>query len=52
MIYANNDTTVCQMLPPLIMEKDQVPWVMERLDRSIAAARELCGEINPKQNTE
>ncbi len=41
MIYANNDTTVCQMLPPLVMEIDQVTWVMERLDRSIAEARAL-----------
>ena len=43
MIYANNDTTVCQMLPPLVMEVDQVAWVMERLDRSIALAREWAG---------
>jgi acetylornithine/succinyldiaminopimelate/putrescine aminotransferase len=41
MIYANNDTTVCQMLPPLVMETEQVEGVMERLDRAIAAAREL-----------
>jgi acetylornithine/succinyldiaminopimelate/putrescine aminotransferase len=40
MIYANNDTTVCQMLPPLIMEQDQVPWVMERLQRSVATVYE------------
>ena len=43
MIYANNDTTVCQMLPPLVMEMDQVAWVMERLNRSIATAREWAG---------
>ena len=48
MIYANNDTTVCQMLPPLVMELDQVAWVMERLDRSIAAARQLCGDIGSR----
>jgi putrescine aminotransferase len=44
MIYANNDTRVCQMLPPLVMETGQVPWVMERLDRSIAAARQLSND--------
>ena len=43
MIYANNDTKVCQMLPPLVMETDQIPWIMKRLDRSIAAARQLRG---------
>ena len=51
LIYANNDTTVCQMLPPLIMEKDQLAWVVERLSLSIAEARHLCGEISPRQNT-
>lgn len=44
MIYANNDTTICQMLPPLVMETGQIHWVMERLDRSIAAARRLSGD--------
>lgn len=43
MIYANNDTSVCQMLPPLVMETDQVEWIIERLDRSIATAREWAG---------
>ncbi len=43
MIYANNDTCVCQLLPPLIMEPEQVPWVAERLERSIGAAYEQLG---------
>ena len=50
MIYANNDTSVCQMLPPLVMETDQVEWIIERLDRSIATAWEWAG-IGDRQDT-
>ena len=46
MIYANNDTRVCQLLPPLIMEPEQVPWIMERLEKAIGSAYEqLAGAI-------
>jgi acetylornithine/succinyldiaminopimelate/putrescine aminotransferase len=41
MIYANNDPAVCQCLPPLTMALDQVPWVMERLNRAFASAAEF-----------
>ncbi len=41
MIYANNAPSVCQCLPPLIMTHDQIPWVLERLDRALAAAAEF-----------
>jgi acetylornithine/succinyldiaminopimelate/putrescine aminotransferase len=34
-IYANNDKSVAQLLPPLIMDKEQVDWVVERLDRAL-----------------
>ncbi len=46
MIYANNDTSVCQLLPPLIMEPEQVPGVMLRLERAIGAAYEQLGGSN------
>ena len=36
MVYANNDKSVAQFLPPLIIDKKQADWVMERLDRSLA----------------
>ena len=38
MIYANNDTRVCQLLPPLIMRLEEVDWVTERLDIALSAA--------------
>jgi hypothetical protein len=41
MIYANNAPTVCQCLPPLTMDLDQVPWVLARLDRALGAAAEF-----------
>ncbi|MBW1643254.1 MAG: aminotransferase class III-fold pyridoxal phosphate-dependent enzyme, partial [Deltaproteobacteria bacterium] len=41
MVYANNDTSICQFLPPLVMSLDQVDEVMEKLDKSLAYAAEL-----------
>jgi len=41
LVYANNDPSVCQLLPPLVMPKDDVPWVIERLDAALRAARRL-----------
>ena len=40
-IYAGNDSSVCQLLPPLNMPLDDVPWVLDRLDRALRAARGL-----------
>ncbi|MFH1887730.1 MAG: aminotransferase class III-fold pyridoxal phosphate-dependent enzyme [Pseudomonadota bacterium] len=39
MVYANNNRSVCQFLPPLVMETDRVPWVLERLDRALGLAQ-------------
>ena len=36
MVYANNDKSVAQFLPPLIIDKKQAAWVLERLDRALA----------------
>lgn len=41
LIYANNDTSVCQLLPPLIMEEDQVDFVIDRLDKALKSAGRL-----------
>lgn len=41
MVYANNAPSVCQMLPPLTMERNMVGQVAERLDRAIGQAREF-----------
>jgi len=34
-VYANNDKSVAQLLPPLVIDFDQVDWVVERLDRAL-----------------
>jgi len=39
LVYANHDTSVCQLLPPLLMPEADVAWVLGRLDRALAAAR-------------
>ena len=39
LVYANHDPSVSQLLPPLVMPLEEVPWVLERLDAALAAAR-------------
>jgi acetylornithine/succinyldiaminopimelate/putrescine aminotransferase len=41
LIYANNDTRVCQLLPPLTISLEEADWVIERLDMALSAARRL-----------
>ena len=52
MIYANNDTRVCQLLPPLIMRLEEVNWVVERLDLALSAARRLRPVVGVKARVE
>lgn len=41
LVYANNDTSVCQLLPPLIMEDAQTEEALVQLDKALASARRL-----------
>jgi len=52
MVYANNDPSVCQLLPPLIMDLSEVDLVMERLDRALAAAKRLRPVLKIKRQVE
>ncbi len=36
MVYANNDKSVAQLLPPLVIDEDQADWVLARLGRALA----------------
>jgi putrescine aminotransferase len=45
LVYANNDTSVCQLLPPLVMPLEDVPGVIERLDGALRAARRLAPAV-------
>ena len=48
-IYAGNDPSVCQLLPPLTMPLGDVPWVLQRLDRALRAARRLLPVVRVQQ---
>ncbi len=41
--YANNDTRVSQLLPPLIIDVDLAAEILERIDAALSAAKQLLG---------
>ncbi len=41
LIYANNDPSVCQLLPPLVMAPEQLGEVIAALDAALSAAQKL-----------
>jgi len=41
LIYAGNDPSVCQLLPPLTISPADVDWIAARLDQAIASAKKL-----------
>lgn len=41
MVYANNDSSVCQFLPPLNLDPSLTDEIMARLDRAIISAKKL-----------
>lgn len=52
MIYANNDTSICQFLPPLTISDDEIKWVLERLDKALNSARKLRTALIAKEKTD
>jgi len=42
-VYANNNTAVSQLLPPLIIEPELAREILERVDAGLAAAKQLLG---------
>jgi len=51
-VYANNNTAVCQLLPSLIITPEQVDWVFDRLDKAFTAARRLKPVVKIKRQVE
>ncbi len=49
LIYANNDPSVCQFLPPLTMEIDDVEIIFKKLDKAFTAAKRLKPLVNLKE---
>lgn len=41
LIYANNDPSVCQFLPPLVISDDDVDYILEQLDQALFSAQRL-----------
>ncbi len=49
MVYANNDQSVCQCLPPLVTDLDDLPMVISRLDGALTSAKRLRPIVQGKQ---
>ena len=48
LVYANNDTSVCQFLPPLTMEISAIDEVMEALDKALTSGKRLRRLVKAK----
>lgn len=42
-VYANNDTRVAQLLPPLIIERPLAEEILERVDKSLGLVEKMSG---------
>ncbi len=49
MVYANNDKSVCQFLPPLTMTINEANIVLNKLDKALKSARKLRKLYGAKQ---
>jgi len=49
MVYANNDQSVCQCLPPLVTNLNDLPMVISRLDGALTSAKRLRPIVQGKQ---
>ena len=49
LVYANNDTSVCQFLPPLNLDESIIDDIMDKLDRAMNSARKLRVLLNAKK---
>lgn len=41
LIYANNNPSICQFLPPLVMNEQEVYEVIQKLDKALASAKKI-----------
>ena len=51
-IYANNDPSICQFLPPLVMENQQVDEVLNSLDKALNSAHKLYPLVRLKRTAD
>lgn len=52
MVYANNDQSVCQFLPPLTITISEVDIVLKKLDLALKSARNLRKILGVKQKVD
>ena len=51
-IYSNNDTKVCQFLPPLIIQEDQIDEIITKLDKALYQAKKLRALVKIKNKVD
>ncbi len=49
-IYANNDTSIVQFLPPLVMDEKDIKYIIKQLDIAFNEARVLHTALKIKEN--
>ncbi len=49
LIYANNDTRRVQLLPPLVMNENDIPLIIERLDKALKQLKQLLPIVKTKR---
>lgn len=49
MVYANNDQSVCQCLPPLVMDMDDLTFVSTHLNNALKSAKRLSPIVKGKK---
>ncbi len=52
LVYANNDTKVVQFLPPLIMDRSDIPHIMNKLEKAVRQAVQIEPLIRKAYNTQ
>ena len=49
-VYANNDTRVVQLLPPLVMADQDLDFIIPALDRALTSAKRLTRVVGLQRN--
>jgi len=49
LIYANNDSSICQMLPPLTVSAEDIEFITTSLDKAMGKARQLLPVLKIKR---
>ncbi len=51
-VYANNDTSVCQFLPILTITDQEIEWMLHQLDKALNSARKLRTALVAKKKAD